>query len=548
MLRYLFTTVLSIILINTIIAQEPIIEWGSEHEPFTDKSYESEVLGTIDGNLFVLAKNPLLGSDPSIFSGHDLLKYSAEGELVYHSYVKPNPGTTINHMDLIGTVIISDRIYNIKTNFVKASQKTTVIVESIDTETGEPNGDDKKLFSIKALKYMNSGTFQVKLSPDKSKMVVLAEHVFNKKEAQKITLAVYETATWTEIWAEDKTMSYMGKRVQQHEVFVDNNGSAYLYKPVKLGKGLFDHFLFSRTNSGSWEETKLDFSENSLREMVFRFNNQQDFLVIGSLSEDKFETHGYFYLNRFSAANGKLEYKNSVRLPKLESISTCDRTIEIGKVDRMALPKSFSLDDVILKKTGGYFMLLEGKNVDKTSRTINEKRFKDYTYNYCDLLVLSFNAQGEVDWHQVISKKQVTKTTQPDVSFIDEEFYNDFGSYVYAEKGNRLFILYNNTAIERTELRGGKYQYVLRKGPEGQTLSKDNFGPKALYGTFLHVIEPDGSMRYQNEYGLPLTKMHQASSFEMAVSPHLFYMDEGKLWLMKKMESGKRIRVGGMKL
>jgi hypothetical protein len=72
------------------------------------------------------------------------------------------------------------------------------------------------------------------------------------------------------------------------------------------------------------------------------------------------------------------------------------------------------------------------------------------------------------------------------------------------------------------------------------------FDEKTDHGTFMHVVEADGSMAHENRtFGLPLFNMHAGAVFPMSMSARFFFEMNGMLVLRATMSNGgKRYRYG----
>jgi hypothetical protein len=87
--------------------------------------------------------------------------------------------------------------------------------------------------------------------------------------------------------------------------------------------------------------------------------------------------------------------------------------------------------------------------------------------------------------------------------------------------------------------------------PDGTKYIKHRaFHDKTMHGTFMHVVEPDGSMGFENtKFGLPLFNMHSSAIFEMSMTTPIFFEMNGELVVMASMHNGgKRYRFGFINL
>ncbi|HEY0978164.1 MAG TPA: hypothetical protein VGE21_11905, partial [Flavobacteriales bacterium] len=157
-----------------------------------------------------------------------------------------------------------------------------------------------------------------------------------------------------------------------------------------------------------------------------------------------------------------------------------------------------------------------------------------YEWIYDDALVLSLDGQsGAPVWWQVVEKHQEARSSLSQ---------DEFGSFVYLLKEDRLHILWNNTELSIPSIPPANWTE-----PDGTRYVKHkSFDAKTMHATFLQVVEPDGRLAHgDRRFGLPLFHLHEGAVFEMSLTTPFFFELNGDLVVLAMMHNGgKRYRFG----
>ncbi|MDG1332845.1 MAG: hypothetical protein P8P74_10965 [Crocinitomicaceae bacterium] len=196
--------------------------------------------------------------------------------------------------------------------------------------------------------------------------------------------------------------------------------------------------------------------------------------------------------------------------------------------------KNFTLKDLLFREDGNIIVLLEELRKEKEVVPGSSPIGYNFEWNYGGVLTLALNPEsGEEIWSQFFDKKQKTQNGRD---------WDEYGSFVYHLSGNRLFILWNATELSIASIPPANWTE-----PDGTRYVKHKaFNEKTSHGTFMHVVEADGSMAYGNRtFGLPLFNMHDGAIFPMSMSARFFFESNGMLVLRAAMNNGgKRYRYG----
>jgi hypothetical protein len=89
--------------------------------------------------------------------------------------------------------------------------------------------DNKVLASFTIDGYGKSGYYQLAVSPDQSKIAIVANMPFEKKTQEQVKIWVYDNQL-NLLWEQSETLKYESDRVYQEETFVLNSGEVIIHK------------------------------------------------------------------------------------------------------------------------------------------------------------------------------------------------------------------------------------------------------------------------------------------------------------------------------
>ena len=192
------------------------------------------------------------------------------------------------------------------------------------------------------------------------------------------------------------------------------------------------------------------------------------------------------------------------------------------------------IKDILHRTDGKLLVLLE--QVESKSEMVAGSSPMQFTYEwkYGDALALCLEpATGAPLWWQSVEKHQEVRSSASQ---------DEFGSFVYYLKENRLYVLWNNTDLSIPSIPAANWTE-----PDGTRYVKHKaFDEKTMHATFLQVIDPDGHLSYGDRtFGLPLFHLHEGAVFEMSMTTPFFFSLNGDLVVLAMMHNGgKRYRFG----
>ncbi|NQX92494.1 MAG: hypothetical protein HRT74_10305, partial [Flavobacteriales bacterium] len=482
-----------------VFAQEPNYTWG---EPATNDFQERELeqLLVLDQEGFVLLRTH---TDQTFVKHYWIEHYNTSMNLVNSFEIPFNVGVMgdsffLDHVEVAGGVI-----YGFVNHWNKAAQKKTLLLKEITLE-GEVR-DIATLGVIPGKKMGNSGRFIPKFTPDGSKVIVMSEMPFVKKTKEEFSFTAYSLPEGKELWSYDHTSKFESKRAANNDFWVDEDGGILFFKKF-WEKPEWQYQVATYSPNTDWQELDVPF-QGQVEDFAVELDGIGQFFCFGSYTNEPSaynrDLHGYIHLSITKDLG--LRTANVGAWPKnIVAHFSGDRVAE--KADKSRI-EDFYIRDIIMRSDGMEYVILEQERSDKKPIAGSSPIQYTYQWNYSDPLVLCMNPEtGEMAWWQTFKKQQeVTYNMEND----------PYGSLVYHMEDDRLFLLYNNTRLSVPSIPPANWTE-----PDGTKYVKHKaFHDKTMHATFMHVIEPDGSLAYANRtFGLPLFKFHEGAIFEMSLT------------------------------
>ncbi|KGL64089.1 hypothetical protein [Polaribacter sp. Hel1_85] len=95
--------------------------------------------------------------------------------------------------------------------------------------------DNKILASFEIEKYSRSGFYQISISPDKSKIAIVANMPYEKKKKETVKVWVYDNQL-NLLWEQKETLTYNSEKVYEEKLFVQNSGEVIMSKKTNSHK------------------------------------------------------------------------------------------------------------------------------------------------------------------------------------------------------------------------------------------------------------------------------------------------------------------------
>lgn len=475
-----FTLLLGIFFLSlTLIAQNndsPIqTNWGMEHKNSNDSYLYKIVKANKEGILSVRIKKPgmMTSTEKVIFERYNpLFKIEKSKEYILEYKNKS--------MEFEECFILGGHIYMFSSFVNQKDEKRYLFAQEVNSTTLIPG---KKLTFISEMPYSLLASdlgYKYEVASDSSHLMVFQPRKGKKGEPAKYLIKVLDKDLNTD-WEMDYSLP--GK-LSMHEVDaakLDNNGNAFLLLNSTLDKSLKEAYdtrykIVSIKNKGTVvDEFPIDLKNLFINGINFKFLNDGKIICAGFYSERGFQSiKGVFYLT--IDPETKAVVKQSTKAFDFNFVTSelsagrKEKVRAAGRSNKVPELPKFNLDQLILRGDGGALLLAEQFELisyaeyDNFSNTYTNR----YIYRYDDIVAVSINPVGDIDWATRIPKAQETQD--------DGGLYS---SYCYAVTGNNILLVFNDNPKNygKDKKSNTRYEFDAYRGQPAYALidSEGNF-------------------------------------------------------------------------
>lgn len=398
---------------------------------------------------------------------------------------KDMKGAGIRKFALVGKdIVMLTSLYDRK------AQKNDLFYSRYDQATFDRTVANRLVASIPATKANNPGMFEVRVSPDHSKLLVHLYEPTEKGMPRKSRMEMFDT-DMNPLWTEELELPYPADEFDVRSERVDNDGSVvflgvkYATKSEKRelkrdGKATYEyHLLTYNGSSPKPDDHTIDVADKFLQDMTLAMGEEGDILCAGLYgNKGTFSVRGAFFL-RLDRTTKQIVHE-SYKPFSDDFITEYMTEKEEKKVKKKADKKGeelelyqFDLHDIIRRDDGGAVLIAEQYFVRIVTTTTTDSQGHSSTtttYHYFnnDVVVVNMGPDGDIDWAVKVPKRQHT---------INTEIYNSFATAV---KGERLYLVFNDN---------GKNLFV-KPGDKLERFS----GPNKDALTVLVTVDQDGNV------------------------------------------------------
>jgi hypothetical protein len=368
---------------------------------------------------------------------------------------------------------------------------------------------------------LKTPTFKIALSQDQSKLMVLDEIPFEKGLKEKIRIKVFSTTDFQLLWSKDMQLETESERYPDNFISVDNKGTAYLYKHVKLPTKEHLYQLIIAGKEGTKTE-KIDLQTYFPTDFKMVWDTDGSLMIGGTLA-----TQGQ-HAGNWERVWALKANENGIVFNKVTPLSQTILRTQLS--EKQAAEPNAKLSDmklrtVLVRKSGGIMLLAEEFRSTKTATGQSASPVYEYSLEYGKIDIIVINGEGTELWSNVVQKKQNEKT-------MDEEKY--FGSFACHTLNDKLYLVWNYTNWET--LIGIPFRFWRDKSD--QKIDIDNlYGKKAVHPTLLTVLNADGTFAFADRtfFSYPLADIQKANAFEMAVDASLSFTTDNGMIIVSRM-------------
>ncbi|MBO6518239.1 MAG: hypothetical protein JJ975_17010 [Bacteroidia bacterium] len=311
----------------------------------------------------------------------------------------------------------------------------------------------EKIFGMSYSSKRNSGNFDISRSRDSTKLLVFANTPFKRaRNAKDEVSVVVLDQDFSVIWDDKLTIPYTEKSFSVQDYDVDNHGNVYilgkLYKEKskrERKKPVATYKLLAYTEEGSHrEEYGLNLSDKFISEIDYIVKDNGDLLCAGLFSnQNSRNAAGAFYLEIEQESMDVLtenivdfgldfftEGMSDRQERKVKKKVSKGKDVEFTEYD---------VRHLVEKEDGGLVMVAEQYFVRVTSSTdANGRTTYTYHYYYNDIIVVSFDEDGEIEWNEKIQKVQYSVNDGGYLSGFNLIVHGDVMHFFFVETGNNV--------------------------------------------------------------------------------------------------------------
>lgn len=463
-------------------------------------------------------------------------KYNYDMVKVFSSkIVLPAAGKKEYEMEQV--LLVNSRVY-LFASFYEKDALTNTLYGVVIGEDGQMVGDVKELAILPGKNKGHSGTFDVSLSEDSTKILIVKHEDSGKQEGEKVGLKVINTDL-TKLWEKDFGLDYKQKNYDLKTAKVDKSGNVHMiakiYIPAKervKGGPIYNYEVFSYYHSyGELKLYTVDLGDNYINDVDIRVNENDVLVGAGFYSEKStYSLKGAFYftIDPEIRAVKKVSYKAFTAEFLMNFMSA-------AKVEKGTELANYVIREIYTKPDGGavlvaeYYLYTETTTHTYTNGIIT-KTTTTYRWLYNDVIAADVSASGEIQSYSCVPKKQMFRYSTTN---------NVYGGGVGFVYSNRRPLAYLGIA---TMFVNGKLNIVYNENPKNLLISGTNKGMKVMDNpkgsiTTLATVDENGIVTR-----LPLFTARDKENNEKAIVKPRYHVNTSENTMILFCEFGTKYK------
>ncbi|MFT6166367.1 MAG: hypothetical protein ACJASF_001053 [Vicingaceae bacterium] len=439
--KFLLLATLFLILVEAkaqIITTKVTLTWGDE-QTTSRRTVFDNIIGSDDEGTYIIkrtwkGKAPLIiekyGNDMSLKKSVPLALGEKQEKRIYQ-YATQIDGELI----LFSTVL--DNKSKVNLLYAQNINKATLSPSSKLTKIGAIEFDGKSK--------RNSGSFTYTISNDEKRILIYYTLPYEKDENEQFSYHIFDKDL-NLLWEKNVTLPYENDLFTVVDYDIQENGDLYLLSKIfqekakerRKGKPNYHYQIIAYTNKGqSKKEYPIILEGKFLTDMKIAINQEGDIICGGFYSENgTMSINGSYFLKIDESTKSivsksfkefgidfitqNMTDKNKKKTQKREDKG---KDVELYEYD---------LDDIVLKDDGGAILVGEQYYVRVVTTTDTQGNVRTtYHYYYNDIIVISIDANGQIEWTEKIAKRQHTIN--------DGGFFSSYALAIVEDKMNFIF-------------------------------------------------------------------------------------------------------------
>lgn len=498
-------------------AQEVTVESSAELVNTLPQAPWTRTLGQDKTGYYLLREHGSVSNQKAMVE-----KYGPDFKPLFSTDVGVSTGDFNEFVTYRKTEFVNGRVLVFLEGWSKSKGENSFWVKELGADGTLPK-DGTLLETEPSTGQMKSANYRISLSPDGTKLLVLTEKPFAKGGKEEQRLQVFSTSDWKSLWKEDIILENESDRYPRNEIVVDNGGTAYLFKDIKIS--LKEHIYELYVRNGATAKKQVIDLQTYFPSYYKLLVNPNGGAVIGGMLSNA----GGSATNWLATWQLRADPSGDIQLNKIEPLGQAllGMVLSPGQASREgAKLEDFVLKDVLVQPSGGMILLAETYRSTYTVVGATTPPVYDYELTFGGIMMIATNPDGGRKWFTYYDKKQVVKTRNSN---------SHFGSFACRLKGEDLYLVWNFTEL-LNDFPVHNFRYWIDRN--GEKINIDNlYGKEALYPTLLTVVKSDGTMQYADRTfnALPLAAIQQPNAFPMAADANLYFETDQGMVLVSRM-------------
>lgn len=397
--------------------------------------------------------------------GFQLQKFNADFGATTVSKLEPNYEG--KPLDIAWCWESNGQIYLFCTFVNQKLDRQFLFHQRINGATLQPEGSFKKVAEVSFAKRNNTGSFGYAFSRDSSHVLIYANTELRRNEPEKYALHVLDQ-DMQEVWSREVTLPYTESKFGVEDFTVDNDGNVFLLgikyqergESKRRGAPNYEYRILGYREDGTdVNEYAVSLGDMFLTDMKIDVSPKKDIVCAGFYSEKgTFSIKGTYYLriNRESKEIERVSSKEfgidfiTMNFTERQEKKTKKRAAKGKNVELF----EYDLRNIVPRADGGAVLLAEQYYVTVVCRTDYKTGVTTctYYYHYNDVIVVSVDPDGQIEWATKVSKRQTSAN--------DGGYFSSFALMVTRDN---LHLVFNDTRKNlEVDKQGKYYNYDLR--------------------------------------------------------------------------------------
>lgn len=452
-----FTLLLPAILlffITNLSAQDIDVEWGKERE-HAKKGEITGIIGNDDNGYYAIRDNAGKNS-------YTLIRYDMQHEIEFEREINITVAGQKGTWE--GLYLLKDNLVLFLSRADGKKDKNTLYSCIISKDGKQEKPEEVDVINIK--KKSNAGSFQIYLSEDKAKFLIVHQEMYEKKGYEKFNYKMF-TEKLELVWEKPMELPYKDNAFSVGRCRIDEEGNVFVLGTIEVAKKAVQYKMFAYYfKKDKLEEVDVNFAKAyAVSNLQFNYINGS-LVFVGFYKDSKKPVLQGIIYTKINSKTLETEISKTSAFTKKDLAKF---TTEKKAAKAKGVTPTFVIRDLLVSPNGDLKIVSEiyyvqviqnqsasrGANLGGLALSVNLNS-NTYIYYYLNIMVVNIDNQGEIKWVCNVPKMQISKN--------DEGAYS---SYILAYSNNKMYFVYNdnpkNTSPKTKEAKRGSYRADTQK-------------------------------------------------------------------------------------